>query len=258
MLLGLVIILMCINWALETIKWKRLINQVIKIDYAVALKNVLTGITLSIITPNRIGEIPGRVYLTNKKERFKEMVYLTSVGAYAQLIATVLFGVIGVFISRKYFSEIIPDKVLVYLTTASLFILLGYFLLRKIQRLFKRVIEITDGLNRRLLLETLLLSFVRFFVFSLQYFLVLKAFSIELGKLEEVFLIPVCFLFSSVIPTMILSEIGVRSSVALLVFGVVSNNPANIVAASVVLWLINVAFPAILGILFLDRFKLRA
>ena len=74
--------------------------------------------------------------------------------------------------------------------------------------------------------------------------------------LEELFLIPVCFLLASSIPTILFSEIGVRGSVALFVFGVVSDLDIQIVLASIVLWFINVALPALFGFYDLYKFKL--
>ncbi len=74
--------------------------------------------------------------------------------------------------------------------------------------------------------------------------------------MREIFLIPVCFLLASSIPTILISEIGVRGSVALFVFGVVSDLDIQIIMASVLLWLINVALPALLGLLNLKELKL--
>ena len=93
-------------------------------------------------------------------------------------------------------------------------------------------------------------------VFSFQYFLVLKAFNINLNSWNEILLIPLCFLVTSAIPTLLISEIGVRGSVALFIFGVLTNNHYAIVLSSLILWCINVAIPAIFGLLFIKRLKI--
>ncbi|MDB4534356.1 hypothetical protein N9242_05730, partial [Vicingaceae bacterium] len=89
-----------------------------------------------------------------------------------------------------------------------------------------------------------------------QYFLVLRAFGLSLDGVNELLLIPVCFLIASFIPTILISEIGVRGSVALFVFGTFSDLEFQIILASVVVWMINVAVPALLGLLNLKELKL--
>ena len=70
------------------------------------------------------------------------------------------------------------------------------------------------------------------------------------------FLIPFCFLITSSIPTIVISEIGVRGSVGLFVFGIISDNNLAILSASVLLWVINVALPALFGLFFINQFKI--
>ena len=51
-------------------------------------------------------------------------------------------------------------------------------------------------------------------------------------------------------------ELLVRGSVALFVFGTISNLDSQIILASVVLWFINVALPALIGLFSLKELKL--
>ena len=54
----------------------------------------------------------------------------------------------------------------------------------------------------------------------------------------------------SIIPTIAISEIGVRGSVAVYLFGLISANALGILSATFVLWLINLLIPAIIGTFF--------
>lgn len=54
----------------------------------------------------------------------------------------------------------------------------------------------------------------------------------------------------AVIPTLALTEIGVRGSVALFFLGLVSTNSIGIVTATFTLWIINLALPALIGSFF--------
>ena len=62
------------------------------------------------------------------------------------------------------------------------------------------------------------------------------------------------FLSMSIIPTIALTELGVRGSVAIY-FGYISSNTIGILTASFALWIINLVVPAILGVLFVYQLK---
>ena len=76
-------------------------------------------------------------------------------------------------------------------------------------------------------------------------------------------LIAVIYIFMAIIPTIALTEIGVRGSVSLYVFqhhiealGIWSPEIAvGVVSASSLLWIFNLVFPAIVGTIFV--FSLR-
>ena len=63
-------------------------------------------------------------------------------------------------------------------------------------------------------------------------------------------------MIASIVPTILLSEIGVRSSVAIFVFGIVSHDTMAVVLSSVTLWAINIALPGLLGVLNLKQLKI--
>ena len=56
-----VIFLVFINWGFEARKWQLLVKPIQRMDFLTAYKSVLSGVTLSINTPNRIGEYGGRI-----------------------------------------------------------------------------------------------------------------------------------------------------------------------------------------------------
>ena len=53
------------------------------------------------------------------------------------------------------------------------------------------------------------------------------------------------YLLSSVIPSIALSEMGIRAGVAIVVVGSIWPNVAAISAATILLWLFNVALPGL-------------
>ena len=259
-----VVLLLFFNWGLEALKWKFSIRSIHSISFFTAFKSVLTGITLGFLTPNRIGEIPGRALILGVSN-FKAIALKTAVASFSQLLITLFFGVIGLYYSLVYFINVpYIHFIALFLSGTTIFFLLFYFYINKFQFFFNKIPfikknDVLKGLFEFTKVELLLLlffSFLRYIVFSVQYYFVLLSFTISLTSLSEIFLIPICFMFASFIPTLLISEIGVRGSVALFVFGMVSELDLSIILASIVLWAINVALPALLGLFNLHELKL--
>jgi len=263
-LLVVAFLLLFVNWGLEAIKWQYAVRDIQKITVLKAFKLTITGITMGLLTPNRIGEIPARALLLNKKS-FKEITLKTGVASFSQLLITLFLGAIGLFFTQHYFIETIDITVWsTFLLTGVLLLFLVYFKVNKLDFIFNKIkflaekefFKALSDFSSVELLNMLFISLLRYIVFSVQFYLVLKAFDISLQSLNDVFLIPVCFMIASFIPTIIISEIGVRGSVALFVFGTVSDMDVNIILASITLWLINVALPALMGLINLKELKI--
>lgn len=256
--------LLVLNWGIETLKWQFLIRRSVNLFFFPALKIVFAAISLGFITPNRIGDIPARAYLLNRPKHLKDLVIQTSVGAYAQLIITLLFGSLAGFFSFDLLTTTVPSYFKFGLLFISGLMVWSFFyqkavikLLYKIKYIGKRQLFLgLEQFKREELLYVLFLCALRYLVFFLQFYLVLKAFQIELHSPNELLLIPICFMVASAIPTIIISEIGVRGSVALIIFGSVSSMDVQIILSSVILWFINVAVPALIGLIGLGSFKL--
>jgi hypothetical protein len=60
------------------------------------------------------------------------------------------------------------------------------------------------------------------------------------------------------VPTIALSELGVREGVSIAVLSGISENTLGIISASFSLWIINIAVPALLGSLILLRIKFQS
>lgn len=258
------------NWGLETFKWRYLILRIENISFLRAVKAVLSGVTLSVFTPNRIGEYAGRVVYINEGDRIKAAL-ITVISSFSQLITTLL---VGAFAFLFYMETFQPDLVgslsiyigiqlyvvffvlviLTFINTSFLTILLNRvtFLRQK----FKKYIAVFSYYTQWDLLKVLGLSITRYLVFSVQYYLLLEFFGVELTPLQALILIPVYFLTLTAIPTITLAELGVREVVAITVFSVVSVNEIGLVSTSFTIWLINLAIPALIGVFFVLRARL--
>ncbi|HMW13871.1 MAG TPA: lysylphosphatidylglycerol synthase domain-containing protein, partial [Chitinophagales bacterium] len=54
--LSTVVLLMILNWTIESIKWKLLIDKLHPISWLDAIEGILFGVTFSLFTPSRVGE----------------------------------------------------------------------------------------------------------------------------------------------------------------------------------------------------------
>jgi len=270
--------LLPVNLILESIKWQFLMQKLEKITLWGAFKAVLAGITVSVFLPNRVGDYLGRVFVLKKADRLQATLS-TILGSMAQFLTTVLFGLTALAfflphwldLSNKFnrwaligllFSIIITAFILVF---AYLNFAVFSDLLRKISgRIYNKVARYTEVFswyNVKDLLYVLVISIVRYLIFSLQFYILLRIFQIHIDYLHAMMVIGFIYLLMSIIPTIALSEIGVRGSVSLYAFGLFFSFPMTeglnrqIIAASSALWLLNIALPAISGLLFIFRLK---
>src|ERR1035437_8372325 len=93
----LVILLMLVNWGIEVVKWRFLIGKIEKLSFFKAVQAVFTGSPISIITPNRIGEYFGRVFILEKASHIQGIL-ITILGSMSQMLITILTGTIGLIL----------------------------------------------------------------------------------------------------------------------------------------------------------------
>ena len=91
----LVVALMGCNWLLEARKWQLLIAPLEQISIFTSIQSILAGITISIFTPNRIGEFAGRIFFLKKADKLKASVK-SMVGSFIQLSITIFAGFIAI------------------------------------------------------------------------------------------------------------------------------------------------------------------
>ncbi|MBP8876637.1 MAG: hypothetical protein KBG86_01210, partial [Flavobacteriales bacterium] len=64
---------------------------------------------------------------------------------------------------------------------------------------------------------------------------------------EMAMAIPVVYLIATLVPSIMITELGIRGSVAIAVFAPFGGDPVGVLIATTILWTINVAIPAIAG-----------
>ena len=97
-----VVLLMAVNWMLEAMKWQKLISKIEKVSLLQSVVAVLTGVTISSFTPNRVGEYFGRAFILKKASHI-EGILITILGSMSQLLITFLTGSLAFLIFLPVF-----------------------------------------------------------------------------------------------------------------------------------------------------------
>ena len=271
LILGIVVFMMLVNWSIEAIKWKYLVKDFEKITFLTSIKAVFSGISFAIFTPNRVGELVGRVFVLKKENRTKG-IFATAVGSFSQMMITVNLGVIfGIVFLFLYGSKIqnISNETLLFIKIFSV-IILGFglyifFNLKILVSLFNKfnfsenlieAINIFSSYKKMKMLKLLIISLLRYVVFLSQYYLLLIIFNVDISFFEASIGIILTYFISSAIPTFTFAEIGIRGTIAIFFLGMFSENTIGIISATALLWIINLAVPAIIGSFIFYRTKI--
>ena len=273
-------VLVIANLLIEARKWQFLIARVEKVSLFTSVKAVFTGLSVSIFTPNRVGEFLGRVFFLNKTKPI-EGIFITVIGSLSQLLVTLVVGSLSAaFFLLIYYPpsdfamEMMMGTLYVFGFIANIIFLGLYFNISFITDLSKKFIkpqwkhmqhyiEVFSAYHTSELLRVLLMSLFRYLVFSTQFFLFLKAFGVPITLREAIMVIPVIYLVTTSIPTIALSELGVRGSVSVFFIGVfmrghvmgIDDLELRVFAASTAIWLINIALPALIGTIFVFHLR---
>lgn len=269
-LLIFVLLLMPLNWFIESYKWKFLIRKIETLSIITSIKAVFSGISFAIFTPNRIGELAGRIFVLKDENRFKGII-ITGIGSFSQMIITVLFGLISTILFLSKFPEKLPTYLDEYIFIIKILIisalLLGLFILfnlnlivrfskfLKIKEKFIQTVRVISDYSLKELLFLLVLCAIRYVLFSFQFILLLVLFNTGINIFQAFICISLTYLVSSVIPSFALTELGIRGSSALFFMGLFSANTYGIISATALLWIINLAIPALIGAVFFAKTK---
>lgn len=96
-LMVLVVIMMPLNWMIESKKWHYLTSKFCSISFLNALKGTLSGLSFGIISPNRTGEFAGRVLFIPNKFRIRGVVASLLI-SWSQLLIMLIVGIIALLV----------------------------------------------------------------------------------------------------------------------------------------------------------------
>ncbi|HEX7458751.1 MAG TPA: lysylphosphatidylglycerol synthase domain-containing protein [Ginsengibacter sp.] len=268
-----VIALVFVNWGFEAKKWQVLLRTLQPVSFFTAYKSVLSGVTLSINTPNRIGEYGGRILYVQEGKRIKA-ISLSIAGSISQLIITLVMGCCGLIYIIFYQGDShtlvmgLPAfwlKTLLFLSAcATAIIVLFYFRLSWLIKLIEKIpaaakyvqyISVLDSFNAKLLLRLLFLSFLRYIVFVIQYILLLQVLDVSILWINGFWIISILFLVLAIVPSFAIADLGIRGKFSTELLSFYSTNTVGIIGTTFGIWFINLFIPALAGSLLILGIK---
>jgi hypothetical protein len=269
------VIMLCpVNWMLEALRWLLLTTNFDKRRMSRLIKEILTGISLSIVTPQRLGEYVGRL-LYFEPDKQISAVKAQFRGALAQWVVTLCAGIAGWMYLKPVVSSIGLSAegssvfYAVLWVVIMLLILLIYFRLESVLSFFSRVFIRFTFINRIRkytsvtyykqpnLTAVLIVSFARYLVYTLQFYLLLYYFNGPLDFWYGISAISIIYLIQSGVPLPSFFSLVIRSEIAIMLLWSQIDNKTGILSASYCLWIINLGIPAIIGLWPLLRLNIK-
>ncbi len=265
-ILSIALILVGLNWTLETLKWQVLLSPAYAIGFLQALKGVLAGLGLALLGPQFLGDIAGRVLMLPAGNRGAAAGGVM-LGSIIQTVVTLVFGCWGVFF---LFQQLSPS-VLVNLAYIAISIVvvasLIVFVWRKyashwrerLSGFWKNLYDAIYSFPANLFNKVVLLAIGRYLVFIIQYLLIFYAFKVDLSISIMLGGISWVFLIKTIFPVLNApGDLGLRELSAVFYFDFFGVDPLVIIITGLCVWCMNVLLPTLPGIFFTLQLKFRA
>lgn len=248
--IALIIILSILNRFFEILKWQNLVAVLQPITLFEATNQALSALTAGLFTPNGIGEYAGKA-LFFEKSQAKKIIFLNLICNGAQVLVSVLFGIIGLL----YLGYFKWDLILISFIIGVLILV---FVLKKVKIKGYSIEILVQKLNeipRTIHQKNFYLAIFRYMVLSHQYYFLFLAFDIQLPYFTLMAAIASVYFLASSLPTFQFLDFAVKGSVALYFFGLLGVNEWIVVFISTLIWFLNLVLPAVIGSYFVMVFN---
>jgi hypothetical protein len=266
--MGVVLVLIPVNWAFEAWKWQRLATKIEPVSFWEAYQGVLAGLALSSFTPLMLGDYAGKILMLKTPKR-TESIGAILLGNGMQLYVSLLFGAI----SYGYFLWVAkPEPFILHISVVELlFVLLlsGLWIALHLQNLnffsgtnkyflyIKQYISILKEYSLSDIRDVFLIATGRYIVFSLQFLLVLQLFRVNLPFLVLMAGIGIIFLTKTLGAAFnFLGDLSMRAITSIYYFSYFGAKLSLITSATFTIWLMNVLVPVSVGSVFILTLRL--
>lgn len=261
------IILMIPNIMLQSSKWWLLLRLVDpKITFWSAIGSTLGGLSLGFLTPGRIGEIAKGLFIRHI-DRLK-ITGLAFIDRIFNMLGISAVGLLAItyFLNFKYDLPTMvyaPPVILAFMLMAAMIYLFlhprylkafyaNFERFDQIRSRFRQFFSSVKDLKKRTVAQVFLLTICIQCVVAIQFIFMIFAF-VDPFSVFEGFVAAFSTAFTKAILPISIADIGVRETAADLYFGFFVENRAGILNGSILLFFVNVLFPALCGLVMLPK-----
>jgi len=263
--LALACLLMPLNWWLEARKWHLLLRPFLTWPFARTWRATLAGLSVSAATPNRIGEIGGRL-LVAEREEWPGVITSSLLGGVCQWVAFLLLAWPALmWTADGLLRDRLPFAVAWLWPVGPLLLLIGWWaglpLVLRFMVWLESRFKLGNGALREALANVKMplmaaagtYACVRFSVYCTQLWLLLWFFGLELSPLKGLAGIAGIYLVQAGIPMPPGVNLVTRTELGLLLWGDAPTTAVATVAAFTTLFAVNVLLPALPGYLLIVK-----
>ncbi|MDI9858211.1 lysylphosphatidylglycerol synthase transmembrane domain-containing protein [Flectobacillus rhizosphaerae] len=245
------LVLMVLNWTLESWKWRTLLEHIEPISIAQAFKSVLTGLALGMLLPSGTGDVAGRIINLKKKT---EGIGAGIVSGIIQTIVTLSFGYVGlVFIVQKFcLNNTLESYLVLVMPTLGLVASILFWYSKKLKLIqhkrIQQVLTAIFSLTKKQWVRLFTIGMIRHLVFILQFCLLFNWAGVKLPFVDTLSIVNSVFLAKTIIPALnFVSDLGVRELSAIYFMRHYAVDINQVITATFSLWLLNIGIPVLIG-----------
>jgi hypothetical protein len=257
LLFALCVLLVPLNWGIESYKWMLLTAPVEKVSFGTAVRSVYSGVCLGNLAPGRATEFVAKIIFFDIENRPK-ITLLHFIGGMFQLAVTIIAGLTSLFLMLYRLGNNLGW--MVWLAAGvGIALLIGLalaiynidpllkFITRKISHKKQMPGEFEYSFTPKLLFQITSLCTLRYAVFYLQFMLLILILNPVYFGPEVLTGIACFFLVTTILPMISVLEAAIRAAIALVVFKGADISHTALALSSVLLWLLNIILPSVYG-----------
>lgn len=263
-IISIVLLLGVVNIYLQFTKWKLTATEVLRIsDNYKILRSLFYGFSAGIITPLRIGEYFGRgiefrdksllqITVATLVDKFFPLMMVASLGSFSSLLFVYVYFDVSIYIVISLFILIFTFfYLLIILLISNRFwnsILFSKLNTSVRLKPFLEKLKIFEGLNRTYFFKMLLISFLFYACFLIQYALLVSAFSNHHDFLNYLWAANLIMFVKTIIPPISFGELGIREGASVYFLTQMGETASVGFNSSISLFIINLLIPALIGV----------
>ncbi len=261
--------LLPVNLVLENVLWHTLSRRALPgVPFSRTFGSLMAGHSLGVFTPAGIGDLAARPLYLQAPDRW-ELALMALGHRLMDLAAIACAGSVALFFFARRYALPLPEAwpFMVFFGALLGLTLIGTFLLpRFAHRVMSRIVrkpkrrrhlDFLLHLTPPLSAFLLLLAFARFFVFTGQFVLLIHAVAPGASVVQSYMAAMLVQFAKFVVPSVTFSDLGVRETASVLLFSYVGVAEAASFGASILLYALNILTPALIGIPFALRIRLK-